>query len=89
MEKEEIKMLKKKIITLKLSKKELKVLLSIIDENPCRVGCVWQECYQKYSKIKDENEQYNYCDKCSFTQNQESLSDKLSKVGEMYGITSE
>lgn len=45
----------------------------------CRSGCIWDKCYEKMIRIKDEDKQYHYCDRCAFTKAVQSLEEKLLK----------
>ena len=67
-------------ISCELTKKEFMALQDLLySSRPCESACVWDECAKKAAKIKDPDEQFNYCDVCDFTQVKISLFNKLLK----------
>ena len=70
-----------KKINVVLSDIEYKALQELFwnSVNCCRSGCVWDECSDEAAKIKDEDEQYNYCDRCIFTTSVASLKKAIFK----------
>lgn len=70
---------------LNVTEKELKVLLSLIDTNPCRAACVWEECHKESLKFKEDIQEL-YCDMCSFTMAKNTLEEKINILAEKHNI---
>lgn len=70
-------------ITLDLAVDEFKALQDLIYENPCRSGCIWDECEEKANKVKGDKRRYEYCYwGCKFHKAQESLQEKIEALSE-------
>lgn len=66
-----------------LTNDEFEVLRTLMYENPCRAGCVWESCEKASKRIKDEEEQYNYCYiGCKFFKSQLSLQEKIEAIAD-------
>jgi len=68
-----------KSINVKLTDKEYKALQELfwIGTKCCESGCVWEECSNAASQIKNEEKRYHYCDRCDFTKAITGLEEKL------------
>ena len=68
-------------ISLSLNATEFRALRELIEENPCRSGCVWDECAEKADRVKGEQRRYDYCYwGCKFHKAQQSLIEKIDKL---------
>ena len=64
-------------IAVTLSKNEAKALRTLLEENPCEHGCVWDICEKHLRELKSESAQLHYCDRCSFTKARITLMQKI------------
>lgn len=72
-----------KSFTLNLTELELRVLRELLWLNPCRAGCVWDECEEKASRVNGEKRQFEYCYwGCKFHKTQELLEEKVDRLVE-------
>ena len=72
-----------KLFTLNLTEIELRALQELVWLNPCRSGCVWDECEEKASRVKGEKRQSEYCYwGCKFHKTHASLEEKVNTLVE-------
>ena len=66
------------LINVKLTDREMKALETLFLENHvCDYGCVWDECQEAMYKLKTQDAQDRFCDRCPYTKAKGSLRKKF------------